>query len=204
MRQAIQAPSKGAPAGRPSAVVAAPGLVDEVRYILREEGIRAAVEEVATPDWAEDGLTELVGHLSGRVQVADAPSPEDWALVHQQAAAYALTQPWERRADDVHLALELRIGSGRADGVAIVLGNAGAIKGLFLSPGRDVPEALTSDRKGAPPPAGASASRSSSGRKPGPRCWSGRSATAGRPPSMRLCSSPWAQTARTRLIATRP
>lgn len=155
MRQAIQAPSKGAPAGRPSAVVAAPGLVDEVRYVLREEGIRAAVEEVATPDWAEDGLTELVGHLSGRVQVADAPSPEDWALVHQQAAAYALTQPWERRADDVHLALELRIGSGRADGVAIVLGNAGAIKGLFLSPGRDVPEALTSDREGAPPPAGA-------------------------------------------------
>jgi len=154
MRQAIRAPSKGAPAGRPAVVVAAPGLVDEVRDVLREEGIRAAVDEVATPDWAEDVLTELVGHLSGRVQVADPPSPEDWALVHQQAAAYALAQPWERRADDVHLALELRIGSVRADAVAIVLGNTSVIKGLLLSPGREVPEALTSDREGVPPPAG--------------------------------------------------
>jgi hypothetical protein len=154
MRQAIRAPSRGAPAGRPAVVVAGPGLVDEVRDVLSEEGIRAAVDEVATPDWAEDVLTELVGHLSGRVQVADPPSPEDWALVHQQAAAYALAQPCERRADDVHLALELRIGSGRVDAVAIVLGNAGVIKGLLLSPGRDVPEVLTSNRKGAPPPAG--------------------------------------------------
>jgi hypothetical protein len=203
MHQAIRAPSKGAPAGRPAVVVAAPGLVGEVRDVLREEGTRAPVDKVATPDWAEDVLPELVGHLSGRVQVADPPSPEDWALVHQQAAAYALATPWERRADDVHLALKLRIGTVRADAVAIVLGNAGVIKGLLLSPGREVPEALTSDREGVPPPAGTVSFSLIERARPRPRCWSGRRGTAGLPPWMRLCSSPWAQTARTRSIAIR-
>jgi hypothetical protein len=135
-------------------VVAAPGLVDEVRDVLREEGIGAGVDEVAPPDWAEDVLTELTGHLAGRVQVADPPTPADWALLHQQAAAYAAAEPWERRADDVHLALELRIGSSRSDAVAIVLGNAGLTRGLALCPDRVVPKALVGGREGAPPPAG--------------------------------------------------
>ena len=144
VRQAIHAPTRGAPSGPPAVAVAGPGLVDEVRDVLREEGIGAAVDEVAMPDWAEDVLTELVGHLAGRVQVLDPPTPEEWALLHQQAAAYAAAQPWERLADDIHLALELRIGSSRSDAVAIVLGNAGLTPGLALSPGRAVPEPLAS------------------------------------------------------------
>lgn len=144
LRQAIHAPTRGAPSGPPAVVVAGPGLVDEVRGVLRAEGIGAAVDEVATPDWAEDVLGELVGHLAGRVQVVDPPTPEEWALLHQQAAAYAAAGPWERLADDIHLALELRIGSSRSDVVAIVLGNAGLTRGLALSPGRAVPEALAS------------------------------------------------------------
>jgi hypothetical protein len=154
VRQAIRAPARGAPSGAPAVVVAGPGLVDEVRDVLRDEGIRAAVDEVPPPDWAEDVLTELVGHLAGRVQVVDPPTPQDWALIHQQAAAYVAARPWERLADDVHLALELRIGSSRSDAVAIVLGNAGLTRGLALSPGRTVPEALVSGREGEPPPPG--------------------------------------------------
>jgi hypothetical protein len=80
VRQAIRAPAGGAPSGHPAVVVAASGLVDEVRDVLREEGVRAAVDEVAPPDWAEDVSTELTGHLAGRVQVADPPDPADWAL----------------------------------------------------------------------------------------------------------------------------
>ena len=154
VRQAIRSPARGAPLGPPAVVVAGPGLVDEVRDVLREEGIRAAVDEVPAPDWAEDVLTELVGHLAGRVQVVDPPTPEDWALLHQQAAAYVAAQPWERLADDVHLALELRIGSSQFDAIAIVLGNAGLTRGLALSPGRVVPEALVSGREAEPPPPG--------------------------------------------------
>jgi hypothetical protein len=155
VRQAIRAPARGAPPGPPTVVVATPGLVDQVREVLRAEGIRAGVDEVASPDWAEDVLTEIAGHLAGRVQVAEPPTPADWVLLHQQAAAYARARPWERRADDAHLALELRIGSRRSDAVAIVLGNAGLTRGLALCPSRVVvPEALVSGRKGAPPPAG--------------------------------------------------
>ncbi len=154
VRQAIRAPARGTPSGPPAVVVAAPGLAEQVRDVLREEGIRAGVDEMMPPDWAEDVLTELTGHLAGRVQVADPPTPVDWALLHQQAAAYAVAQPWERRADDVHLALELRIGSSRSDAVAIVLGNAGLTRGLALCPGRAVPEALVSGSEGTPPPVG--------------------------------------------------
>src|SRR5262249_2325487 len=97
---------------------------------------------------------ELVGHLAGRVQVADPPTPEDWALLHQQAAAYAAAGPWERLADDIHLDLELRTGSSRSDAVAIVLGNAGLTRGLALSVGRTIPEALAGGREAAPLPPG--------------------------------------------------
>jgi len=154
VRQAIHTPTRGAPSGPPAVVVAAPGLVDEVRDVLRGEGIDAAVDEVATPDWAEDVLTELVGHLAGRVQAVDPPTPEDWALLHQQAAAYAAAQPWERLADDIHLALELRIGSSRSDAVAIVLGNAGLTRGMALSLGRKIPEVLASESGPAALPPG--------------------------------------------------
>ncbi len=154
VRQAIHAPTRGAPSGPPAVVVAAPGLVDEVRDVLRDEGIGVAVDEVATPDWAEHVLAELVGHLAGRVQVLDPPTPDDWALLHQQAAAYAEARPWERLADDIHLALELRIGSSRSDAVAIVLGNAGLTRGLALSLGRNVPEVLASGSAAAPLPPG--------------------------------------------------
>jgi len=99
-------------------------------------------------------LTDLTGHLAGRLQVTDPPAPEEWALLHRQAMAYAQARPWERRADDVHLQLELKIGSARADAVAIVLGSAGVTKGLALCPGREVPAAIMNGEEGMPLPEG--------------------------------------------------
>ena len=73
----------GRPPGPPTVVVAAPGLVDQVREVLRAEGIRASVDEVVSPDWAEDMLTELAGHLAGRVQVAEGPAGPRRALLRE-------------------------------------------------------------------------------------------------------------------------
>jgi hypothetical protein len=57
-------------------------------------------------------------------------------------------------ADDIHLALELRIGSSRSDAVAIVLGNAGLTRGMALSLGRKIPKVLASESGPAPLPPG--------------------------------------------------
>ena len=156
VHQAAHEPLPGAPTTRPAAVLAAPGLVDQVRDLLDAEGIRAGVDEALPPDWAEDILAELTGHLAGPQQMADPPAPEEWALLHQQAAAYAQAQPWDRRADDVHLRLELKIGSERREVVAIVLGNSGVTRGLATCPGRAVPQAMLMGEEGVPPPEGTS------------------------------------------------
>jgi len=103
VHQASRAPLAGAPTGPPAGVLASPELVDQVRAVLGQEGLRVAVDEVVPPDWAEDVLAELAGHLAGRHQADDPPAPEEWALLHQQAAAYAQAQPWDRRDGDVHL-----------------------------------------------------------------------------------------------------
>ena len=154
VHQASRAPLAGAPTGPPAGVLASPELVDQVRAVLGQEGLRVAVDEVVPPDWAEDVLAELAGHLAGRHQADDPPAPEEWALLHQQAAAYAQAQPWDRRDGDVHLRLELRIGSERADVVAIVLGSAGLTRGLAVCPGRVVPPAILMGEEGMPPPEG--------------------------------------------------
>lgn len=154
VRQAVRTPAPGAPPGPPAAVITAPALVELVREVLQAEGIRASVDEVVPPDCAEDVLTDLTGHLAGRLQVTDPPAPEEWALLHRQAMAYAQARPWESRADDVHLQLELKIGSARADAVAIVLGNAGVTKGLALCSGRELPAAIMNGEEGMPPPEG--------------------------------------------------
>ncbi|MBJ7608143.1 MAG: hypothetical protein JF887_01760 [Candidatus Dormibacteraeota bacterium] len=148
---ALEAPAEGAPSERPAAVVTAAALLAPVRAALRSAGIAATVEEGATPDWAEDTIDELIGHLGGRMQADDPPTPADRAMLLQSAAAYARAAPWERRADDVHLRLEVTIGAKRSDMTAIVTGNAGISRGLVLCPGPDVPASFVGDGDGSPP-----------------------------------------------------
>ncbi len=158
LRQAVTAavrePARGAPRQRPAFILAPTDLVAAVRDTLRGAGWEVAVDEVVPPDWAEDLLDELTAHLAGRPQHAPPPSPEQWALLHQQTAAYAQAAPWERRADDVHLRLEMTIGARRSDWIAIVTGNAGIARGFVLSRGRSVPPELLADDPEVLPPEG--------------------------------------------------
>jgi hypothetical protein len=156
VRQAVHEPLASAPTHRPAVVLASPDLVDDVRDALGQEGLRVGVDEVVPPDWAEDILTELTGHLAGRRQAPDPPTPEEWALLLQQATAWAYVRPWDRQGDDVHLRLELKIGSERTNAVAIVLGNSGVTHGLAVCPGREVPQAVIDDEEGVRPPTGTS------------------------------------------------
>lgn len=154
LTMAVTRPARGAPRQRPEAVLTSEALVVPVRDLLREAVGAVGVDEVVTPDWAEDLLGELTAHLAGRPQAGSPPVPEQWALLYQQTAAYVRAAPWRRRADDVHLRLEVSIGSRRADWVAIVTGNAGISRGLVLCSGRVVPPELLSDAPEAHPPPG--------------------------------------------------
>jgi hypothetical protein len=154
VHQAIHEPLASAPPDRPAVVLASPDLVGQVRDALGQEGLRVGVDEVVPPDWAEDILTELTGHLAGRRQAPDPPTPEEWALLHQQATAFAYARPWDRQGDDVHLRLELKIGSERTDAVAIILGSSGVTRGLAVCPGREVPQAVVDGEEGVRPPTG--------------------------------------------------
>jgi hypothetical protein len=98
------------------------------------------VEVAPLPDWTEDAVVDLALHLGRRARPTDRPTPEEWAPLHQQAGDYVRTAPWERRADDVNLRLELRIGALRSNWVAVVVGSAGVSQGLVVVPGNRVPD----------------------------------------------------------------
>ncbi len=129
----------------PGVIQTAAELAPAVRRAVDDAGIATVVEEAPVPDWAADALVDLTSHLAGRRHATVPPDPATWSLLHQQTLAYTRVAPWERRADDVHLRLEVRIGSERSTWVAIVVGNAGISRGLVLCPGPVVPPALLAE-----------------------------------------------------------
>lgn len=135
-------------------VVVEPGIGPETRVLLARLGNAAKVVEERAPDWAVDVIDGLTAHMSGRRRSADWPEPEDWALLYQQAAAYARGRPWERYDDTVHLRLELKVGSQRQIRAATILGNAGLVRGMVLHPGERVPPEILSGDESQAPPAG--------------------------------------------------
>ncbi len=154
LRAAFEEPLAGAPRGRPSVVVVEPGIGPETGVLLARLGNAAKVVEDRAPDWAVDVIDGLTAHMSGRLRSADWPEPEDWALLYQQAAAYARARPWERYDDSVHLRLELKLGPQRQIRAATILGHAGLVRGMVLHPGERVPPEILSGDESQPPPAG--------------------------------------------------
>jgi hypothetical protein len=83
----------------------------------------------------EDLFDSLVGHLSGRAQPNDLPSPTDWSTLFRQAQAFVEAAPWRHVGDDVRLQMDLRLGGTTVHRVGIILGNGGVTYGFALYPG---------------------------------------------------------------------
>ena len=154
LKAALEEPIAGAPPGRPSVVLVEPGMGKETGDLLAGFGNAARVIEDRAPDWAADVIDGLTAHLSGRRRSADWPEPEEWSMLHQQAAAYARARPWERYDDTVHLRLDLKIGAQRQIRAATILGNAGVVRGMVVHAGAHVPAQVLSGDTSKPPPAG--------------------------------------------------
>lgn len=100
------------------------------------------------PAEAEDILDSLVGHLAGRRQPADPPSPDDWGHLLSRAADYCRSRPWQLWSDADHLDLVVRVDGRATRYVAVVIGQAGIQHGLALYPGAVIPDQLADWRPG--------------------------------------------------------
>ncbi len=131
----------------PARILCGPAIAAQVSRHLAEVsrtvGFPAPrVIEVDPIPEGEDVFDSLVGHMSGRQQPADPPTPADWQVLITQAQRFADAAPWERWADSVELAIEVRIGGRGTHYSAVILGNAAIQHGLALYPGSGLPEAL--------------------------------------------------------------
>jgi hypothetical protein len=132
-------------------ILCAPELAKVVRRHVAGLAIDAEVVVVDPVLEAEDVFDSLVGHLAGRRQPADLPSPAHWSMLFRQTRAFAEAQPWRSLADEDILDVELRVGASVTSGLCVVLGNAGITRGLALYPHGTRPQAIMA---GGIPPSG--------------------------------------------------
>jgi hypothetical protein len=143
MGSALTQPAANLPAGTPARVLCPIGTAPAVRIALTAVGVKdVPVEEVHPGQEAEDIVDSLVGHLSGRTQPSERPTPEDWQLLHEQTLTFRQAEPWSRWSDEEHLLLTLSTDRGSERCLAIVMGQAGIQHGLALYAGHELSAAL--------------------------------------------------------------
>jgi hypothetical protein len=144
-------PAGELPPARPSLVLCGPGLEGAVRKAwasIPAGGIMPPLREVEPPADAEDIFDSFIGHMAGRSQPEDLPTPGDWALLFGAALEFYRSKPWDRWHDAITLELEVKVGGHRHRYAAVVMGNAGLEYGLVLYPGDEVPAGLEDWRPG--------------------------------------------------------
>lgn len=141
---ALTQPAAELPAGPPGRVLCGSGLAGPVRTALAaaESTNRVIVEEVEPGPDAEDIFDSFLGHMSGRAQPEEFPSPADWQLLIDHVAQFRRAEPWTRWSDEQELALVLQLPDATAAYTAVVMGQAGIQRGLALYPGEQLPPGL--------------------------------------------------------------
>lgn len=142
VRTALTQPAANLSPGPPTRVLCAIGLSPLVGAELTAAGLSKSTEvsEVQPDPEAEDIFDSLLGHLSGRTQPAEVPTPEDWQALLAQTLAFDQAEPWNRWSDDEQLLLTLDIDDGLAEQyLAVVMGQAGIQHGLALYAEHNLP-----------------------------------------------------------------
>jgi hypothetical protein len=131
---ALTAPAKPALPRRPDRVLCPPGLGPQLARALGK-ALAPLVVEVPAPAEAEDIFDAFIGHMAGREQPSEPPSPEDWVVFFEGALAFYEAAPWSRWADTALFNVDVRNGPRWESFTALVLGHGGAQCGLVLQPG---------------------------------------------------------------------
>jgi hypothetical protein len=157
---ALSTPVAELPPGWPQRLLCPPGFAPLATQALRKKGgiERTSISEVQPGEEAEDIFDSFLGHMAGRAQPEEFPTPADWRVLIERAAAFRDAEPWLRWSDERDLVVELRFaGSAPRRYTAVVMGQAGVQRGLVLYPGDELPAGLREDRpleEAPPPPAG--------------------------------------------------
>lgn len=139
--------------GLPAAVMTAHGLGEEVTVSLRGtagETVLPDVAEVEPPAEAEDIFDSFIGHMAGRAQPAELPTPEDWEMLYTQALEFYRKGPWSRWHDGIDLAVEIALPGATSRHTGVIMGNGGLQHGLVIYPGENAPAGLDDWEPGQP------------------------------------------------------
>jgi hypothetical protein len=101
---------------------------------LRADSALPAVAEGPPVSEAEDIFDSFIGHLAGRQQPDEFPTPPDWQALFTQAGEYCRARPWLRFSDVNYINLTTKIDNAAARYIAVVIGQQGIQRGLVLYP----------------------------------------------------------------------
>jgi hypothetical protein len=152
VRSALTKPAGPLPPQPPDRVLCGSDEAAELFAGLRLlDEIAPTVPEVAAVGEAEDVFDSFVGHMAGRRQPDEFPTPTDWQLLIGRSSDFCRVRPWLRWSDIDHVDLVVRVG-GAARYIAVVIGQEGIQRGLVLYPGAVVPEGLRDREPGVAVP----------------------------------------------------
>ena len=143
MRTALTRPAGPLPPQPPGRILCGGGRAADVLAELTPllpDGTVPAVADGSPVDEAEDVFDSFVGHMAGRRQPEQHPTPADWQLLFAQASAYTRARPWLRWSDTDQLDLIVKVDDAAARYVAVVIGHEGIQRGLVLYPGAVLPD----------------------------------------------------------------
>jgi hypothetical protein len=153
---ALTTPVGDPPPGPPARVLCAIGLADPAVSALSAMALDTLppIIEVAPGPEAEDIFDSFLGHMAGRKQPEETPTPADWLLLIEHALAFRRGEPWVRWSDEQELAVVLQNPDGAENSfTAVIMGQAGVQRGLALYPGDELPPGLRDRRPPEHPPA---------------------------------------------------
>ena len=141
---ALTQPAAELPSGTPDRVLCATGLAAPIRTALTAAGPadRPVIVEVQPGSDAEDIFDSFLGHMAGRAQPEEFPTPADWQVLIEQAGDFRQAEPWTRWSDEQDLVVELQLPGRASPYTAVVMGQAGVQHGLVLYPGDQLPPGL--------------------------------------------------------------
>src|SRR5262245_44311665 len=122
LQTALTKPVGPLPPQPPGRVFCGPGqavdVTGELTRLLGDQPPPSVIEAPPT-DEAEDIFDSLVGHMAGRRQPEESPTPPDWLMLISYVREYCQAEPWLRWADDMHLDLIVRIAGAPTRYVAV-------------------------------------------------------------------------------------
>jgi hypothetical protein len=137
MHKALTTPAGPLPPQAPARVRCTDGqiatVVTELIRLRADEALPAVAEGPPVSE-AEDIFDSFIGHLAGRRQPDEFPTPPDWQALFTQVGDYCRAGPWRRFSDVNYINLTVKIDNAATRYVAVVIGAQGIQRGLVLYP----------------------------------------------------------------------